>query len=210
MRRCMGSVMLVPSGLPLAMPGPNRPAASPRTALVAEIRTMKTHSRVGFPALSFAFLAIVLLSACAREDTALVFGGDVAADWERAYNAGDVDGIAALLTEDAVVMPPNAPIVEGRSAIKSWYREHFTNRVVPAKTDERELIVFGDMTYRQGVYALDLPDGTTEYGKFVELWKNDNGQWRLHRSIWSSNEPTAAQASEHASTAGTSTSSGTN
>ena len=139
------------------------------------------------------------MTACSPERTALVFGGDVAADWEKAYNSGDVDGIAALLTEDAVVMPPNAPIVEGRSHIKSWYREHFASRVVPAKTDERELIMFGEMTYRHGVYALELPDGSTEYGKFVELWKNDNGQWRLHRSIWSSNEPTTSPPGEQAS-----------
>lgn len=160
---------------------------------------MKTGSRVvGFPALALVLLASVLITACSRERPALVFGGDVAADWEKAYNSGDAEGIAALLTEDAVVMPPNAPIVEGRSAIKAFYRQHFANRVVPAKTDERELIVFGDMTYRQGVYALQLPEGHTEYGKFVELWKNDNGQWRLHRSIWSSNEPTATPAEQAA------------
>jgi uncharacterized protein (TIGR02246 family) len=150
------------------------------------------------------------MTACSPERQALIFGGDVAADWEKAYNAGDAEGIAALMTEDAVVMPPNAPSVEGRSAIKAFYREHFANRVVPAKTDERELIVFGEITYRHGVYALELPNGGTEYGKFVELWKNDNGQWRLHRSIWSSNEPTGTPQTEQASTPGDGTSSGTN
>jgi uncharacterized protein (TIGR02246 family) len=160
---------------------------------------MKTHSRVGFPVLSL-ILTTLLVAACAEERPALVFGGDVAADWEKAYSSGDAEGIAALLTEDAVVMPPNAPVVEGRSAIKAFYRNHFANRVVPAKMDERELIVFGDMTYRQGVYALEMPDGNTEYGKFVELWRNDNGQWRLHRSIWSSNEPAGMAQSEQAST----------
>ena len=146
---------------------------------------MKTFARIG--SWVAPLLLATLLTGCSQERTALVFGGDVADDWEKAYNAGDADAIAALLTDDALVMPPNSPAVEGRSAIKAFYREQFANRVVPAKTDEREVIVFGEMTYRQGVYALALPDGSTEYGKFVELWKNDNGQWRLHRSIWSSN-----------------------
>src|SRR5687767_8647479 len=37
-----------------------------------------------------------------------------------AANAGDSAGWAALYTEDAVMMPPNSPAVEGRAAIESW------------------------------------------------------------------------------------------
>ena len=43
-----------------------------------------------------------------------------AALWIDAYNAGEVDKIVALYTEDAVVMPTNVPALIGRTAIRDF------------------------------------------------------------------------------------------
>jgi hypothetical protein len=37
-----------------------------------------------------------------------------------AANAGDAARWAAVYAEDAVMMPPNSPAVEGRAAVESW------------------------------------------------------------------------------------------
>jgi len=153
---------------------------------------MKT-ARFGF-VLSYGLVLCLALTGCGRRDEALIFSDQSAQDWEVARAAGDADAIAALHTEDAQVMPPNAPVVEGRGAIRSYYRMVFETRSAPAKFDEREVIVFGRMTYRQGIYELELPDGRREYGKFMQLWKNVDGEWRLHRAMWSSSEPSASAA----------------
>lgn len=134
------------------------------------------------------------LTACGGGEPALVFSSDVTQDWETARANGDADAIAALHTEDAQVMPPNAPVVEGRSAIRSYYRNVFEARTAPARFDEREVIVFGRMTYRQGIYEMEMPNGTREYGKFMQLWKSVDGKWQLHRAMWSSSEPLASAA----------------
>src|SRR6187399_2275477 len=39
----------------------------------------------------------------------------VTAAWLAAYNAGDVEKIVAMYTEDAVLMPPHAPVATGRA-----------------------------------------------------------------------------------------------
>jgi hypothetical protein len=31
-----------------------------------------------------------------------------------------------------------------------------------------------------------------EYGKFIQLWKLENGEWKLYRSMWSPNGPPVA------------------
>jgi hypothetical protein len=38
------------------------------------------------------------------------------------FNAGDIASVAALYTEDAVVLPPGADMVEGRSAIQAFWK----------------------------------------------------------------------------------------
>src|SRR5687768_7438605 len=71
--------------------------------------------------LSLVSALVMGLTACGGGEPALVFSGDVTQEWEAARANGDADAIAALHTEDAQVMPPNAPMVEGRSAIRAYY-----------------------------------------------------------------------------------------
>src|SRR5262245_62362460 len=40
--------------------------------------------------------------------------------WLAAYNAGEVEKIIPLYTEDAVVMPPHAPVAVGHAAIREF------------------------------------------------------------------------------------------
>ena len=101
----------------------------------------------------------------------------------------DPDAMAQAYTEDAKVLPPDAPVVEGRAAIRTFFRNLFEARPEPAAFDERELEVLGKYTWRLGIYSLPLPDGTVEYGKFIQLWKLEKGEWKLYRSMWSPNGP---------------------
>ncbi|HEY4646193.1 MAG TPA: SgcJ/EcaC family oxidoreductase [Steroidobacteraceae bacterium] len=140
--------------------------------------------------------ALVLsLTACERRP-ANVFPETAALEWETARNSGDADAMAALHTENAQVLPPNAPVVEGRAAIRTYFRNLFEQRAAPAAFDVREIIVFGNFAYRQGIYSVTLADGNTEYGKFIQLWKRDNGGWRIHRQMWSRNGLPLAPASD--------------
>ena len=142
--------------------------------------------------------ALVLsLAACERRP-ANVFPETAAREWETARNSGDADAMAALHTEDAQVLPPGAPVVEGRAAIRTFFRNLFEQRVAPAAFDERDIIVFGNIVYRQGIYSVTLADGSTEYGKFIQLWKRVDGVWKIHRQMWSRNGPPLAARAEDA------------
>lgn len=135
-----------------------------------------------------AIAVAIALPGCARREQARIFAAEAPQEWETALANGDVEALAALYTEDAQLMPPNAPIVDGRSAIKSFYRNLLEAGPVQLKVDERETIVFGNLTYRSGVYEAKQKDGSVEYGKVMEMWKNEHGNWKLHRAMWSSSE----------------------
>ena len=44
-----------------------------------------------------------------------------ALSWFEFYNKGDVDGVANLYAEDALLMPPNTPMQTGRAAILTFF-----------------------------------------------------------------------------------------
>ncbi len=131
------------------------------------------------------------LTACERRP-ANVFPETAAVEWETARNSGDADALAELHTENAQILPPGAPLVEGRAAIRTYFRNLFEHNPAPMLFDVRDIIVFGDIVYRQGNYSTALDDGSTEYGKFIQLWKNADGSWKIHRQMWSSNGPPLA------------------
>ena len=41
--------------------------------------------------------------------------------WVKAYNAGDADGVARLYDAHAMLLPPGAPGVNGRTAIRAFF-----------------------------------------------------------------------------------------
>jgi ketosteroid isomerase-like protein len=52
----------------------------------------------------------------------------------------------------------------------------------------------GDMAYEVGKLTLKGEDGTVlDSGKYVVIWKRENGQWRLHRDIWNTSMPAPEQ-----------------
>lgn len=98
--------------------------------------------------------------------------------------------------EDAVVMPPNSPSVQGRAAIESLFA------AFPAISDLKfELLKIeglGDLAYVHGTYSmmLTLPDAPTpikDSGKYIEIWrKQADGSWKVIRDIFNSDLPLPA------------------
>jgi uncharacterized protein (TIGR02246 family) len=108
--------------------------------------------------------------------------------WNTAYNAGDVEKIVALYAEDAVVMPPYAPALKGREAI----REYLTKDIAAAKAagltgkDGTSAVgVSGDLAWHAGTSSvIDATGKTVETGNYVEVWRRTNGKWLMVRDIW--------------------------
>jgi ketosteroid isomerase-like protein len=58
------------------------------------------------------------------------------------------------------------------------------------KLETLELEVHGEAAVEVGTYTLGAEGGQTiDHGKYVVVWKNDAGSWRLHRDIWNSSMP---------------------
>lgn len=116
---------------------------------------------------------------------------DTSERWEKAYNAGDAAAVAALYTEDGVVMPPNAGASTGRKTIQAFIEKDLAaNKGNTLEVESVESSKSGDLGFARGTWRMKDPKGNIlDEGKWVEVRKMVDGQWRIHRDIWNSSRP---------------------
>ncbi len=163
---------------------------------------------------SILLLSIVALSGCskttpAESDTGVAASSpavDAAADeqairainpaWFKAHQAGDVEGIVAQYSDDAVISVPGAPPVRGTAAI----RESFTKDVRDMAAGglsmkpgaNPEFAVSADLGYEWNTFTLtDKAGKTVDTGKYLTVFGRRNGKWVIVRDIWNSDSPPA-------------------
>ena len=109
--------------------------------------------------------------------------------WVETYNQNDWQALAAFFTPDAVMMPPNGQIVQGRDAIAKWEKDNETGFRIAFKIEAIE--ARGDLAYVRGRSCVFIPDGAgghgVDVGKFLEIRKQQaNGEWLIKADIFNS------------------------
>jgi ketosteroid isomerase-like protein len=105
------------------------------------------------------------------------------------FKKGDSSGVAALYTSDAMVMPPNMESVKSNGLASFWgTMMHMGVKDLKLLSDD----VAGnkDQLVETGRYELyDAQNKIMDKGKYVVVWKQENGEWKLFRDIFSSDLP---------------------
>jgi len=153
---------------------------------------------------TWAALAFVITLAAAG-CTSATPARDVAADkakleadatsWFGFYAKADGDGMANLYAEDALLMPPGAPSVKGRAAIKTFLGDDAAKTKsagLSIKNGTASVDVSGDMGWVSGDYTVvDGAGMAVDSGNYLSVHKLTNGQWLYVRDIWNSDRPPA-------------------
>ena len=109
----------------------------------------------------------------------------------------DVDEEMSYIAEDAILIPPNGPLIEGKEAIEAIVKDMTKTEWDLGKPGRGartlEISASGDLAYDIGKYDIvnKTPEGDVrEKGYFVTLYKKIEGQWKFMGQIWNHIEPT--------------------
>jgi uncharacterized protein (TIGR02246 family) len=97
-----------------------------------------------------------------------------------------------VYTADARILPPGAPMVSGREAIKQFWAAMIQSaNAKSAELTPVEILPATDSVVEIGRATLTVePEpGTTAQmeGKYVVYWKQEDGRWKWHVDIWNMN-----------------------
>lgn len=105
---------------------------------------------------------------------------------------GDSNALAAHYAADAMVMPPNSETVEGKNVTAVWGGA-VRMGVKGFKLNPSDIIGGGDVYTETGTFEMTGADNKTlDKGKYITVWKKDNGTWKIYRDIWNTSMPMAA------------------
>ena len=102
---------------------------------------------------------------------------------------GDVEAMGGVYTDDARILPPGQPMIQGRAAIQGFWAsaaEALGVKGVDLATEVLE--TNGDTAEEIGGYTIHGADGVLDQGKYVVVWKRTDAGWRWHWDIWNSNK----------------------
>ncbi|HJT45052.1 MAG TPA: DUF4440 domain-containing protein [Chthoniobacterales bacterium] len=116
--------------------------------------------------------------------------------WSKAAGAKDVDKTISYYADDAIVLPPNAPMVTSKDAIRNLWKGFLDSfSTISWNTTRVEVSKGGDMAVTTGTYQLTMKDGTTDRGKYCEVWEKKGGAWKVATDMFSSDLPAQPMAS---------------
>jgi uncharacterized protein (TIGR02246 family) len=111
--------------------------------------------------------------------------------WSQASAAKDVDKSISFYTEDVVMMPPKAAVVNGKEAARQGWTQMLAlpGSGLTFQTTAVEVARSGDLAYETGTYDFLITDkkgnATDEKGKYVVVWKKQgNGSWKAAVDIY--------------------------
>jgi ketosteroid isomerase-like protein len=118
------------------------------------------------------------------------------AEWSKVAAAKDLDRTVSYYAEDAVVLPPNQPMVTSKDGIRNLWKGFLDSLTdISWKTTRAETSKSGNMGYLIGTYAMTMKDGTRDTGKYCEVWKKQgDGKWKVVADMFSSDLPGATSS----------------
>ena len=101
------------------------------------------------------------------------------------FGRADAAGAAQLYTADGQLLPSGSDVVTGHVAIEGFWGGVMGMGFTSVSLETVELEDHGETAIEAGRYTLGTADGeAADEGKYLVIWKKQDGTWKLHRDIW--------------------------
>lgn len=114
--------------------------------------------------------------------------------YEKALNGNDVKTIMDLYSSSPTFMPQHSPAQIGREAVKIAYENVFKAIDLDVVFEIHEIEVLGSTAWARTSTAgktkiLTTGDVISEGNNELFILKKQNGQWKIHQYLFSTNQP---------------------
>ena len=110
------------------------------------------------------------------------------AEFQSHANAGDAAALTeAFYADDAQLLPPNTPQVNGKTAIRDFWKAFLAAGVSDVVLETDNVFSSGDLAYGVGKYGYTA-SGARQVGKYVVVYRRQsNGSYRAIADAFNSN-----------------------
>ena len=109
-----------------------------------------------------------------------------------AFSRNDAASIARLYTSASHLLPTHCDFVVGKAAIQRFWQMVMDMGTKEAVLETLELEAHGDTAHEEGRYILKGTGGEiADAGKYLVIWKQEGGSWKIHRDIRTTSRPAA-------------------
>ncbi len=201
------TLVLCPSKKVTMLPGVHTIVNAARTSACATVlQQLLSSNRWDTTLALYGCLALALLaSGCSRPMSPDTMAADESAikdqdaQWAKVAGANDLEATVSYYTDDASLLPPNAPIATGKQAIRAVWANTILSpdATVTWQVTKADAARSGELAYVMGVYQITAknPKGKSleDRGKLVEVWKKQaDGKWKVVTDIFNSDLPVPA------------------
>ena len=125
---------------------------------------------------------------------------DTEAAWVKVIAAKDFEKSMGYYADDASVLMPNAPAINGKDAIRAFFKplSDDPNFAMTFQESRIEVAKSGDLGYTRGTYTMTMTDPktkkpVTDKGKYLTAYKKQaDGTWKAVADMTSSDMPMPA------------------
>jgi len=111
------------------------------------------------------------------------------------FATGDSVSFVSHYAGDACINPSNMPKMCGTAAITAFFNGGYKMGIRGLKITTGEVMGGKEGVIETGTYEMFADKNVSiDKGKFIVIWKEENGKWKMYRDIWNSDMPAPAPA----------------
>lgn len=98
-------------------------------------------------------------------------------------NSGDAAAVADCYTDDATLLPPGAPWMDGKEAAEAYWKGAIDAGLKGVTITDDSVDVFGDTGITVGKLLGEM-GGQALSGKYIIISRKTSNGWKIQRDIW--------------------------
>lgn len=112
-----------------------------------------------------------------------------------AFTGGDMEASMSVITDDAVIMPPGEPALNGAEAARAWLQALHDFGTLTGRYTDASITVLGDHAIEHFVGELTITPkaggpAITETVKGIHVYERQaDGTWRISHDVWNTDAP---------------------